>query len=88
MSIADPTQFFEKLGDLQDARIASIKWLKSNSELRILVDDVNRAFLGLPEFSCWNCSGLRSVRSCSMYSHFRRGLHTGSRIRRNSGDRC
>ncbi len=48
--IEDPKSFFDKLGNLHDARITALDWNREGNVLRLSVDDLSSSFLGLPEY--------------------------------------
>jgi hypothetical protein len=50
MIIDKPRDFFEKLGNLHDARIERLKWLPKQQLLYISIDDLNSNFFGSTEY--------------------------------------
>ncbi|MHA6834260.1 hypothetical protein [Ralstonia pseudosolanacearum] len=50
-SIASPEVFFKSLGGLHDANVNCISWDMSNKSMEIAVDDLNKNFIGFPEYS-------------------------------------
>lgn len=49
-TLDDPKKFFHQLGGLHDARIEGIAWFPKDQRMSIAINDLNRNFLGLPEY--------------------------------------
>ena len=50
MVIDNPKEYFDKLGGLHDADVLRIKISLEENAVSVVVDDLNRNFLGLPEY--------------------------------------